>query len=143
MKICAVASCRKDSANFPGVTFFNLPRDPCAKSEWLDVLGLKPSEVSPSIKVCEYHFRPKDFCAGKRQLKTHAVPAINLGVRKTEPVDSEEEFMNVDSDDDVLREVKKLTAAEALMDRKIKQELEEQPPEQVILDIGYIFKTVY
>ena len=133
MKLCAVASCRKDSSNFPEVTFFNLPRDPCAKSEWLEALGLKQSDASSSIKVCQYHFRPKDFCAGKRQLKTHAVPVLNLGVRKTEPLDSEDEFMHIDSDDDVLQEVKKLTAVEAMMDRKIKQEPEEKPPEQVIL----------
>lgn len=132
MKVCAVASCRKDSSKCPGVTFFNLPRDPCARGEWLDALGLKQSDASSSIKVCEAHFRPKDFCAGKRQLKTHAVPVLNLGVRKTEPLDSDDEFMHCDSDDEVLQEVKKLTAVEAMMDRKIKQEAEEKPPEEQV-----------
>lgn len=131
MKVCAVASCRKDSTKCPGVTFFNLPRDPCAKSEWLDALGVKRSEVSSSIKVCEAHFRSKDFCAGKRQLKTHAVPVLHLGVKKTEPLDSDDEFMNCDSDnDDIIEEVKKITAAEAMMDRKIKREESEKKPQE-------------
>lgn len=135
MKICAVSSCRKDSANYPGLSFYSLPRDPCAKGEWLDALGLKRNEGSQSIKVCETHFKAKDFCAGKRQLKTHAVPILNLVVGKTEPLDSEDEFMNCDSDNDnlLLEEVKKITAAEAMMDRKIKEEPEEKPQEEQVL----------
>lgn len=128
MKVCGVASCRKDSSNYPGVTFFNLPRDPCAKSEWLDALSIKRNEVSSQIKVCEAHFKAKDFCAGKKQLKIHAVPVLNLGVNKSEPLDSDDEFMHCDSDnDDILLEVKKKTAAEAIMNRKVKVEPEEEP----------------
>lgn len=135
MKVCVVPSCRKDSANYPELTFFNLPRDPCAKGEWLDVLGLKQRNNEGvhmhTIKVCETHFKSKDFGAGKRQLKPHAVPVLNLGVGKIEPLDSDEEFMHCDSDnDEILLEVKKITAVEAMMDRKIKQEKSEEKPQE-------------
>lgn len=142
MKVCAVSSCRRDSSRCPGVTFFNLPRDPCAKSEWLEALGLKANEASQSIKVCEAHFKSKDFCAGRKQLKGHAVPVLNLGVGKSEPLDSDDEFMHCDSDndDEILAEVKKISAADAMMDRKIKEEIPDEKPEEQVAVYFVIFK---
>ncbi|GBM84410.1 hypothetical protein AVEN_150275-1 [Araneus ventricosus] len=94
MKTCAVRSCVNDSNKRPDLCFFNLPKDPFLREDWLEILGVRGNNNNLSnIAVCQAHFKEKDFKSGKKKdLKAHVVPVLNLGQR--DPFDSDEDFQD-------------------------------------------------
>ncbi|KAF8773250.1 hypothetical protein HNY73_015924 [Argiope bruennichi] len=99
MKTCAVRSCGNDSNKRRDLCFFNIPKDPVRREEWLEVLGINPRKNINNLTVCEIHFKEKDFKSGKKKvLKSHVIPVLNLG--QIDPVDSDEYFIHYDIGND-------------------------------------------
>ncbi|GFT67902.1 uncharacterized protein NPIL_573811 [Nephila pilipes] len=91
---CAVRTCDNTSNNRPDLRFFKLPNEDSLKDEWLDALGIEEHRHILDLAVCELHFNIRDFRAGKKELKPHAVPVVYSGSHVSDT--------SIDTDDDLI-----------------------------------------
>ncbi|XP_076297278.1 uncharacterized protein LOC143217208 [Lasioglossum baleicum] len=90
---CFVPSCKnrsdhrnwKTRINYVKVSFHRFPRDPDTRSLWLDILGIRVSEIPETASVCSMHFEETSFYTkgSYGRLKYNALPRKTLNEEET------------------------------------------------------------
>ena len=58
---CSIVGCNNRQGNNSEVTYFNLPKDPQRRKDWLAAIGKDKGNLPSNVFLCSDHFEDKYF----------------------------------------------------------------------------------